>query len=60
MIDPNAPVDPSVHLAARLIAKRFTAMVGSVLRDEEKGDAEREGYLIARNVLEQLRLSKGE
>ena len=59
MILHNAPADPEIHRAARLIAKRFTAMVASVLRDEEQGEAEREGYLIAREVIETLQLAKG-
>ena len=58
MIQLNAPADPAIHRAACLIARRFTDMVSGILRDEEKGEAEREGYLIAREVIENLQLSK--
>ena len=59
MIQQNAPADPEIHHAARQIARRFTHMVAAILRDEEKGEAEREGYLIAREVIEELQRSKG-
>jgi hypothetical protein len=54
----TAPADPDIHRAARLIARRFADMMSGILRDEEKGEAEREGYLIAREVIEKLHLSR--
>jgi hypothetical protein len=59
MIRSDVPADPDIHRAACLIARRFTSMVAGILRDEEKGEAEREGYLIAREVIEQLQAHKG-
>ena len=59
MIQTNMAADPDIHRAACLIARRFADMISGILRDEEKGDAEREGYLIAREVIEQLHFSKG-
>ena len=59
MIQAHAPCDPELHEAACLIARRFAAMMAGVLRDEERGEAEREGYLIAREVLERLAVFRG-
>jgi hypothetical protein len=59
MIQANAPADPEIHRAACVIARRFAAMMSGILRDEEKGEAEREGYLIAREVIEQFQAHKG-
>jgi hypothetical protein len=59
MIQQNSPVDPEIHKAACIIARRFTTMIGGILRDEEKGECEREGYMIAREVMEELAVFKG-
>ena len=59
MIQSNTPCRPEIHEAAILIARRFANMMAGILRDEERGDAEREGYLIAREVIEQLNAYKG-
>ena len=58
MLQGNVPADPAIHRAACLIARRFADMISGILRDEEKGEAEREGYLIAREVIESLQLSR--
>jgi hypothetical protein len=54
MIQRNSPADPEIHKAACIIARRFATMIGGILRDEERGECEREGYIIAREVIEQL------
>ncbi len=54
MIQTNAAADPDIHKAACIIARRFANMIAGILRDEERGEAEREGYLIAREVIEQM------
>lgn len=60
MIQSNAPADQEVHRAARVIAKRFATMISGILRDEEKGEVEGEGYLIAREVMQGLAIFKGD
>jgi hypothetical protein len=52
MIQANAPCDPKVHATAIAIARRRVHVIQSILRDEERGDALREFYLIAREELE--------
>ena len=54
MIPTNAPCDPKTHEAARRIAQRYVEMIAGLLRDEEKGEAMREAYLIAREVMETM------
>jgi hypothetical protein len=54
MLRINDAADPEIHRAACMISKRFAAMLSGILRDEEKGEAEREGYIIAREVMEEL------
>jgi hypothetical protein len=52
MIQHNAPCDPAVHKACMDIARKCTAIIEPLLRQEEKGDALREFYLAARQVLD--------
>ena len=52
MIRSDIACDPEIHRAACDIARRFAAMMSGILRDEERGECEREGYLIAREVIE--------
>ena len=59
MIRSTAPADPEIHRAACLIARQFAAMMAGILRDEERGDCEREAYLLAREAIEQLQAHKG-
>jgi hypothetical protein len=59
MLRRDIPADPDVHRAACDIAKRFTAMMLGILRDEERHDAEREAYILAREVIEELVIIKG-
>jgi hypothetical protein len=47
-------MNEDIYKAACIIARRFTNMISGILRDEEKGDAEREGYRIAKEVLDEL------
>jgi hypothetical protein len=49
----NGPADPRVHDAAMRIAKRLW-VIQAILREEERGDALREAYMIARQELEAL------
>ena len=58
MIQATVPCDPAIHRAAILIAQRFANLVGGILRDEEKGECERECYIIAREVIEEMNRSK--
>jgi hypothetical protein len=44
--------DPTVHEAAMKMARQFVWIIQAVLRDEEKGDALREAYRVAREGLE--------
>jgi hypothetical protein len=48
----NRPADPRVHEAAMRMAKRFVWVIQAILREEERGDALREVYMIARQELE--------
>lgn len=52
MIVASQPADPQIHEKATAIARRFVEMVGGLLRDEEKGEAMREAYMITREELE--------
>ncbi len=54
MIQTNQSCNEDIHKAACIIARRFTSMIGGILRDDERGEAERESYIIAREVIEQL------
>lgn len=51
----NQPCDPKTHELAIAIAKRCVWIVQAVLRDEEKGEALREFYGVAREELERGR-----
>ena len=50
----SRPADPSVHEAAIRIARRCRSIVQACLREEEWSDADREFYMIAREVVEAL------
>lgn len=52
MIQHNAPCDPAVHKACMDIARKCTAIIDPLLRQEEKAEACREFYLAARQVLD--------
>lgn len=52
MIQANAPADPRIHEAATKMARRFVWVIQAILREEERGDALREAYQIAREELE--------
>jgi hypothetical protein len=51
--------DPDIHRAARMISRRFTAMVSFLLLDEEKLICERQGEKIVREILDELAIFKG-
>lgn len=53
-IDSQA-TDPAVHVAAMKMAKQFVWIIQAILRDEERGDALREAYRVAREGLEEYR-----
>ena len=46
------PCDPAVHAAAVRMARRFVWIIQAVLREEERIDALREAYNVAREELE--------
>jgi hypothetical protein len=48
----NRPADPRVHEAAMRMAKRFVWVIQAILMEEERGDALREAYMIARHEWE--------
>jgi hypothetical protein len=52
VIQANQPADPKIHAKAVAIARRCVYVIQAILRDEERGDALREFYLIAREELE--------
>ena len=52
MIQQNQPCNPAVHALCMELAKRFTAIVQPLLRQEEVGECMREAYMAAREVLD--------
>jgi hypothetical protein len=52
MIQANVPADPRIHETATRMARRFVWVIQAILREEERGDALREAYEIAREELE--------
>ena len=55
MIQQNAPCNPAVHALCMELAKRFTAIVQPLLRQEEVGECMREAYMAARRGLGQAK-----
>jgi len=55
--DPR-PRDPAVHAAALEMAKKFIWTIQAILREEERIDAFREAYSIAREGLETFQSAK--
>jgi hypothetical protein len=54
MIESNVPADPHVHARAITLARKCRHVIQGILREEERGDADREFYLIIRKGLEDL------
>ena len=54
-----SPADPDIHKAACRIAVRCRNIIQAVLREEEWGDADREFYRVAREVLEEFERRAG-
>jgi hypothetical protein len=54
MIESNVPDDPLVHARAIMLARKCRRVIQAILREEERGDADREFYLIIRKGLEDL------
>jgi hypothetical protein len=52
MIQANVPADPVVHRLCTEIARKCTAIIQPLLRQEEVGECLREFYLAAREVIE--------
>lgn len=52
LINQNEPCDPKVHATAIAIARRCVWIIQAILREEERGDALREFYSVAREELE--------
>lgn len=52
MIQQNEPADPAVHALCIRIARRCVWVIQAVLREEERGEALREFYQVAREELE--------
>ena len=52
MIQQNAACNPIIHKMCMDIARRCTAIIEPLLRQEEKGEALREFYLAAREVID--------
>ncbi len=48
----SQPCDPAVHAAAITIARHFVWIIQAVLREEERIEALREAYNVAREELE--------
>jgi hypothetical protein len=46
MIESNVPADPQVHARAIMPARKCRHVIQAILREEERGDADREFYLI--------------
>jgi hypothetical protein len=58
MCPSNAPCDPHLHQLAIRLARQCRHVIQAVLRDEEKGEADRSFYEIIRSGLEDAQ--KGE
>ena len=56
----SLPTDQATHESAIAIARRCTWVIQAVLREEERIDAVREFYMIAREELEKLRDGPGQ
>jgi len=52
MLINSQPCDPAVHAAAMKMARRFVWIIQAVLREEERLEALREAYNVAREELE--------
>lgn len=52
MIQQNAPCDPAVHALCINLARRCTAIIEPLLRQEEVGECLREMYAAIREELE--------
>jgi hypothetical protein len=47
-------MEEEIHKAASIIARRFANLVSFLLLEEEKVSCERQGYRIAREVIQEL------
>jgi hypothetical protein len=56
----SSPTDAKTHETAIAIARRCTWVIQAVLREEERIDAVREFYAVAREELEKLRDALGQ
>ena len=56
----SRPADPIIHDAAVRAARRCRNIIQACLREEEWGDADREFYLVIREELERLLVSRAE
>jgi hypothetical protein len=54
MIQTHQPCDPRIHELAIRLARACRYVIQSCLRDEEKGEADREFYLVIRQGLEEF------
>ena len=52
MIQQNQPCDPAVHALATKLARKCTAIIQPLLRQEEVGECLREMYLAIREDIE--------
>jgi hypothetical protein len=52
MLVGSQPCDPAVHAAAITIARSFVWIIQAILREEERNDALREAFNVAREELE--------
>ena len=59
MIVESQAADPAVHAAAVRIARRSVGIIEPLLRQEEKPEAAREFYIVAREELEAFRGREG-
>ena len=50
----HRPADPAVHALAIRLARQCRHIIQAVLREEERGDADREFYLVIRQGLEEF------
>jgi hypothetical protein len=55
MVVESASCDPVIHAAAVRISRRCVGIIEPLLRQEEKPEAAREFYLVARDELERMR-----
>ncbi len=59
MIIESQAADPATHAAAARIARRCVGIIEPLLRQEEKPEAAREFYIVAREELEAFRGREG-